>query len=228
MVADEVERYYGVDRSKLHVIYNGVDTQIFHPGVADEFRVAVRQSLGISLAAPVLLYVGSGFERKGVPQLLQAFSASPDVTAHLIVVGADRKLNALKSLADTLGIGDRVCFVGGVKDVRPYYGTADGFVLPTLYDPCPNAVLEAMACGLPVITSAQCGAREWINTSKNGWVVDPTDKAALSASLANLCSLAGQVEPRRRARDAVAGFTLPAMSERLLILYKNIKLSAGV
>lgn len=228
MVADEIERYYGVDRNKLHVIYNGVDTAVFHPGLADEYRVKVRQSLKIPDSAPVLLYVGSGFERKGVPQLLQAFSGLSNKTSHLLIVGADRRLNSMKSLANSLGLVDRVFFIGGVKDVRPYYGVSDGFVLPTLYDPCPNSVLEAMACGLPVITSTQCGAREWISESKNGWVFDPMDQVALTTSLSNLCSLAGQVEPRQSARKAVAGLTLPAMSERLLMLYKNIKFGAGV
>ena len=91
MVADEIGHYYGVDRNRLQVIYNGVDTALFHPGLADEFRVSTRAAAGIPETAPLLLYVGSGFERKGVPHLLRAIARSGNKAAHLAIVGADRK-----------------------------------------------------------------------------------------------------------------------------------------
>ena len=222
MVADEVERYYGVPREKLQVIYNGIDGAVFHPGLADEFRHGTRASLAIPAAAPLLLYVGSGFERKGVPQLLRAFAAQARRDAHLVLVGADRKLKAMARLAEGLGIADRVRFTGPVKDVRPYYGAADGFVLPTLYDPCPNAVLEALACGLPTVTSTTCGAREWIREGENGWVVDALDGVALARGLDGLCDLIGQTAPRQAARGAVAHLSLEALSGQLLGLYRGL------
>lgn len=228
MVADEIAHYYGVDRSRLHVIYNGVDTADFQPGLAGRHRAATRRQLGIPESAPLLLYVGSGFERKGVPQLLRAFAALPDDGAHLVVVGADRKLKATRAAAARLGIATRTHFTGPVKDVRPYYGAADGFVLPTLYDPCPNAALEALACGLPMVTGIHCGAREWVVEGENGWVVDPLDIAALAEGLATLKELAGSVSHRDKARAAVAGLTLEAMSGRLLALYENLRSGGGV
>jgi UDP-glucose:(heptosyl)LPS alpha-1,3-glucosyltransferase len=222
MVADEVERYYGVDRSKLHVIYNGVDTDVFHPSLRETHRDAWRKTMGIPLSAPLLLYVGSGFERKGVPQLLHAFAAMTFRDAHLVVVGADRRLKAMQVLAEHLNVGKRVHFTGGVQDVRPYYGAADAFVLPTLYDPCPNAALEAMASGLPIVTSNQCGAREWIVEGENGWVVDELDEYSLRTSLAEACRKSGNNAFRDAARCAVQTFSLTAMSSRLLLLYRRL------
>jgi UDP-glucose:(heptosyl)LPS alpha-1,3-glucosyltransferase len=222
MVADEVASYYGVDRSKLHVIYNGVDPAVFHPGLAAEFRAATRAACGISENVPLLLFVGSGFERKGVPQLLQAMARMTRAETRLAIVGADRKLKAMKAMAQGLGLENRVIFTGPLKDVRPWYGAADGFVLPTHYDPCPNAALEAMACGLPIVTSTTCGAQEWVRPGQNGWVVDAVDIPELADRLDDLAALAGQVAPRQAARAAAEGLTLPAMADRLIAVYRSL------
>ena len=222
MVADEIWQFYGVDRSKLHVIYNGVDTTVFHPGLADEFRSPTRLSAGIPENAPLLLFVGSGFERKGVPQLLTALALAKNRETHLVIVGADRKLKQMQELAARLGLSGRVNFTGPLQDVRLWYGAADGFVLPTLYDPCPNAALEALACGLPVLTSATCGAKEWISPGGNGWVLDPLDKDALAQGLDALVGLAKIPRARQMSRDSVVDLTLPAMADRLLALYATL------
>jgi UDP-glucose:(heptosyl)LPS alpha-1,3-glucosyltransferase len=211
-----------VPRERLRVIYNGVDTEAFHPRLAAEFRFPTRAGLGIPDNAPMLLFVGSGFERKGVPQLLRAFAAMKRTDAHLVVVGSDRRLKAMESLAERLGVAGRVRFTGPLKDVKPLYGTADGFVLPSLYDPCPNAALEALACGLPIVTSTTCGAREWVEAGGNGWVVDAVDGSGLAARLEDLCALAGNAAARDAARSAVENLTLGAMSERLLQLYGGL------
>jgi hypothetical protein len=98
----------------------------------------------------LILFVGSGYERKGLPTLLQALAAMERRDARLWVVGRDKQETLMRKLAQTLGIDQRVMFLGGQSDVRPFYGAADVFALPTLYDPFPNAALEAMASGLPL------------------------------------------------------------------------------
>lgn len=222
MVADEIWRFYGVDRSKLPVIYNGVDTAVFHPGLAAEFRALTRLQAGIPADAPVLLFVGSGFERKGVPQLLRAFALAQNKATHLVIVGADRKLKAMQALAGKLGLNGRAHFTGPLKDVRNWYGAADGFVLPTLYDPCPNAALEALACGLPIVTSTTCGAQEWVKAGENGWVVDAVNETELAGRLDDLAALAGNAAARAAARASAEPLTLPAMADRLLALYRSL------
>ncbi len=227
MVADEISRFYGVDRDRLVVIYNGVDTTAFHPGLADAFRTATRAVAGIPPDAPLLLFVGSGFARKGVPQLLHAAARMRRGDSHIAIVGADRELAAMRRLVARLGLGARVQFPGPIKDVRPWYGAADGFVLPTLYDPCPNAALEAFACGLPVLTTTGCGAQEWVRSGENGWVVDALDVGALAGRLDDLAGLAGDAGARRAARAAAEPLTLGAMAERLLTLYRRPGIAAG-
>ncbi|HLO64571.1 MAG TPA: glycosyltransferase family 4 protein, partial [Azonexus sp.] len=172
--------------------------------------------------APLLLFVGSGFERKGVPQLLRAAARMQRKDARIVIVGADRKLKAMRKLSELLGLSRRVLFTGPLKDVRPWYGAADGFVLPTLYDPCPNAALEALACGLPVVTSTTCGAQEWVRSGDNGWVVDALDINGLAQHLDDLAGLAGNAAARTAARAVAEPLTLPAMADRLLALYRAL------
>lgn len=222
LVRDDIRRFYGVADDKLHVIYNGIDLERYHPRLAAEHRAAVRAQYGIPEAAPLFIYVGSGFERKGVGPLLQALALAEAKDAHLLVVGADKHLERYRRQAASLGLAGRVVFTGGLKDVRPCYGAADAFVLPTLYEPLSNAVLEALACGLPCIVSDHCGAAELITPGVNGQVCDALDVPALAAHLDALARPGVAAGMRDAARGAVAHLGLAAMSERLLGLYRSL------
>jgi UDP-glucose:(heptosyl)LPS alpha-1,3-glucosyltransferase len=199
-----------------------VDSAQFSPALAAQHRAATRAELDIDERTPLLLFVGSGFERKGVPQLLRAAAGMRRAETRLVIVGADRKLAVMRRLARRLGIDQRVHFTGPVQDVRRWYGAADGFVLPTFYDPCPNAALEALACALPMVTSTTCGAREWVRSGENGWVIDAADVEALSRRLDDLADLRGDPAPRAAARAVAEPLTLSAMAERLLKLYRSL------
>ena len=113
-------------------------------------------------------------------------------------------------------------FVGVREGVRPYYGAADVLTLPSLYDPFPNVVLEAMASGLPVVTSLKCGAAELIENGKNGFAGDALDVESQAAFMRTLLD----AETRRRigwaARQTVEPLTLTAMSDRLMQLYREL------
>ncbi len=221
MVKDEIRSRFGMPEEKLYVIYNGVDLEAFHPRLRDRHRVALREKLGIPQQALVYLFVGSGFERKGVFRLLQAFARLPRTEAHLVVVGQDKAQARAERLAHALGIASRTHFAGGQDDVRPWYGAADCFVLPSLYDPFPNAALEAMACGLPAIVTRQCGTAELIDPGTNGFVVDALDIDALAAALDGIEAAAAQ-EMGRRARQRAEAFGMGAMTERLVSLYRSL------
>jgi UDP-glucose:(heptosyl)LPS alpha-1,3-glucosyltransferase len=220
MVKQEIRRYFGVADEKLHVIYSGVDTNQYHPGLR-RYRSALRAQHRIPQDAPLFLFVGSGFERKGVSLLLDAM-ARLSSDSHLIVVGKDKKMRLFLACAAKLNIVDRVYFAGAQQDVKPFYGAADALVLPTLYDPFPNVVLEAMASGLPVITSYKCGAAELIRNGDNGFTCDAMDKAALVKGMRAL------LDQNRRERMAVAArksmepLTLEAMSKQLTALYDQV------
>ncbi len=222
LVRDEMQRYYGVADDKLVVIENGVDLDDFHPRLAQQWRAAQRQRLGIDDATPVFLYVGSGFERKGVGPLLEAFARMRNRQARLVIVGNDRKAAAFARLAQRLGVATRVHFAGAQKDVRPYYGMADAFVLPTRYDPMPNAALEALACGLPTITSTTCGIAARVSDGENGYVCDALDVAALADRLDRLAAPGTAGAMRDAARAAVADLDLEAMAGQLIGLYHKL------
>jgi UDP-glucose:(heptosyl)LPS alpha-1,3-glucosyltransferase len=227
MVRDDIGRRFGVAPEKLHVIYNGVDLEAFHPRLGATHRARQRAALGIAGAAPLFLYVGSGFERKGVPQLLAAFASMGNREARLIIVGRDRQQPAMERRASALGIAARVHFAGAQKDVGPWYGAADAFVLPTLYDPFPNAALEALACGLPVITSTSCGAAELVRDGYNGYVCDALDIGALTRHLDALAVPGAAPGMAAAARESVAALSVAAMAQRLVELYRSLLRTAA-
>ena len=222
MVRDEIAVRFRIDPDRLVLIRNGVDLDRFHPSARDIHRHALRERLGIADATTVLLMVGSGFERKGVGAALEALAACPE--AVLVVVGDDKHRQRYEARAVALRIADRVHFVGPTTDPLPFHAMADCFVAPTLYDPFPNAALEALACGLPVVTTDACGIAELIVDGRNGWVVPSHDVDALTVALQR--AIAVPVEARHGLRDAARRtaepYSLAALSTALIGLYRRL------
>jgi UDP-glucose:(heptosyl)LPS alpha-1,3-glucosyltransferase len=220
MVRDDIMQRFGVPAERLAVIYNGVDLERYHPRNRDQ-RVEVRAGLGVPADAPLFIHAGSGFERKGVAQLLEAMARAP-TQAQVLIVGVDKHAKRYQAQAARLGLGSRAHFLGGRDDLPALYGAADAFVLPTLYDPMPNAALEALACGLPVVTSLQCGAREMITEGRNGFVTDALDHPGLTAALTELSAPARADAMRAAARASVAHLSPDAMATQLVSLYRTL------
>ncbi|MDR2244048.1 MAG: glycosyltransferase family 4 protein [Burkholderiales bacterium] len=223
MVRDDIARRFGVSDEKLVVVYNGVDTAAFHPDVV-RYRGEMRTRWGIDNEAPLLAFVGSGFARKGVETALRAIAPLPSV--HLVVAGEDKRRVRYEALARELGVMWRVRFLGAVDVVKPVYGASDAFILPTLYDPFPNACVEALACGLPLFTSTGCGAAEWVTEGQNGWVRDVLDvpgyQAALKSWLVRRETEDGCRSLRTAARATAEPCTLEAMAKALSVLYLRL------
>jgi UDP-glucose:(heptosyl)LPS alpha-1,3-glucosyltransferase len=220
MVKEEIQRHFGLPEEKLHVIYSGVDLNVFHPALRELHRSAVLAQYDIPADATVFLFVGSGFERKGLATALRALADLP-ASAHLLVVGKDKKLEQFRRLANKLGVEARTRFLGGQENVKSFYGAADAFVLPTLYDPFPNVALEAFACGLPVITSTKSGAAELIREGKNGFVRDALDVAGFVAAMRQIATQ-GIAPYSVPSRNTVAELSPAAMSSRLFALYRDL------
>jgi UDP-glucose:(heptosyl)LPS alpha-1,3-glucosyltransferase len=221
MVRDEIRAHFGTPEAKLHVIYNGIDLETFHPRLREAHRADLRRRQGIPEEAPVFLHVGAGFERKGVFRLIEAFAMSALPDARLLVVGNDKTRPRAERLAAFHGVAARVHFAGTQADVRPWYAAADAFVLATLYDPFPNAALEAMACGLPVLTTRQCGTAEIIDEGANGFVVDALAVGDLAQRLVRLAGPEAR-EMGRHARERALGFGMDKMAERFVELYRGL------
>ena len=220
MVREEIRLYFGLPDEKLQIIHNGVDTEIFHPRLK-QHRADIRAKHGIPEEANLFLFVGSGFERKGVAALLEAMTQLP-ASACLLLVGRDKRMGKFRRHAEQLGLGGRVVFVGSQPDVRPYYGSADVLVLPTLYDPFPNVVLEAMATGLPVITSTKCGAAELVESGGGGMVCDALDIPALARAMQSLMVPERAAGMGRAARAIAERFDLGCMARELTALYARL------
>lgn len=177
----------GVPATRTEVVGNGVDVAVFHP----ESRTDARQKLGLTLSDKVLVTVGALVERKGfhrvialMPALLQRH---PDL--HYLVVGgasAEGDLRAtLERQAETLGVAERVHFLGAQapQALRWPLSAADVFVLPTRNEGWANVILEAMACGLPVVTTDVGGNREVVCSETLGTIIPFGDSERLEAAL---------------------------------------------
>jgi UDP-glucose:(heptosyl)LPS alpha-1,3-glucosyltransferase len=221
MVKDEIRSWFEVPNDKIRVIYNAVDTEKYSPESLNRFREETRTRLGIEPNQTVFLFVGSGFERKGLPALMKSVQKLP-ADCHLLIVGQDKRHKRYGALAKRFGIAEKLHFLGLQEDVRPYYAAADAFVLPTLYDAFANTVLEAMASGLPVITSTKCGAVDMIESGRNGFICDALDVDALSDCMLKLISEQTRRSLGTAARATVTDLTLERMSHELFHLYDSI------
>jgi UDP-glucose:(heptosyl)LPS alpha-1,3-glucosyltransferase len=181
----------------------------------------VRARLGIPEGALVYLLVGSGFERKGVATSIEALAKVPP-PAWLVVVGKDRHIDRYRSLARRSGVADRVALTGPQVDPKPSYGAADAFVLPTIYDPLPNAALEAMACGLPVVTTTKSGAAELLREHDAGLVCPAGDPDRLAAHMRSLADPGLRARLGANARAAVSALSPTAMTHALVRLYDTL------
>ncbi|MDU7915900.1 MAG: glycosyltransferase family 4 protein [Klebsiella grimontii] len=218
MIKREIIEDFGLPAEKIHVIYNAIDNQRFLPPTEEAF-VALRAKWNLPIQATCLIYVGSGFERKGLDAAIRAIAPT---NRYLLVVGKDKEQGRYQQLAKTLNCEERVRFFGMQSETLPFYQMADGLLLPTLYDPFPNVILEAMACGLPVITTTGCGGAEFIVQGSNGYVCDALDIPALQESVDALPARALGSAEGQRARERIMTCTSERLSAQLLSLYQDL------
>lgn len=217
MVRDEIIQHYNVPINKTHVIYNAINP-IYSMKLKSQHQQSIRQHLDIPLTACVIIFVGSAFERKGLLTALNAIAPHKDV--YLLVLGKDKHETFYRNEAQQLA-PNRVRFCGTQSDPRPFYGAADAFLLPTLYDPLSNACLEAMACGLPIMTSTKCGAKEFIQPGINGFIADALDVTSYQQAIAALRNKSFCMQAGEKAALAVQKLTIENLVKELQILYKE-------
>lgn len=183
LVRDDLVGAFMLDPARVVTIYNGVDLQRFRPCTDPATRLAVRREYGVPDDAAAVAFVGNGFARKGLRFLLQAWPALAS-KPHLIVVGVDRAITSYQRLVHTLGVGERVHFIGAQSRVERIFAAADAVALPSLFEPFGNVVIEAMASGLPVLASAACGATETLPAQMREFVVaDPANVGEIVARM---------------------------------------------
>lgn len=221
MVAAEIRRHFRISAEKLHVIYNGVDLDYFSPRLRQSLRTRARSELGCREGDKLFSFVGSGFARKGLAAAIDALAATGRSDFRLVVAGRDRSAVLFAQRAAAAGVAERVTFLGGIDDVRPVYAASDCFILPTRYDPFPNAALEALAMGVRVIVSSQCGAAEIVEPGRNGWVCEPDAPGPLSRLMLEAGNIAieGMSAAARRTAE---GYGMDRMADRMKGLYESL------
>jgi UDP-glucose:(heptosyl)LPS alpha-1,3-glucosyltransferase len=207
-VSEQVKRdilaNYAVPPAKITVLYNGVDTRRFHPDRRADMRVYVRERWKIPRAAPLVLFVGSGFQRKGLERLIALWRSPQLAGAYLLIVGGDARLEGFRARAAAIA-PERIVFAGRQEQVEDFYAAADVVALLSLQEAFGNVVLEGLACGLPVMVSRDVGAAEILRGRLAAGVVDrAAESSALEKSLLFLLERSKDPAWRSEAR-ALAG-----------------------
>lgn len=228
----------GIDPHRVVRIPNGVDLQQFAPAGTDQ--AAIRRHLGLDPQRRYLVFVGSAIHRKGIDVLIAAFiaGAGPTPDVELLIVGpcdfSDRTRHAparqhlVEQLRDRLrrhGLAERVHWIGQVENVQQYLQAADLFFFPTRREGLPNALAEAMACGLPVLASCLDGiTTDLVRDGREGRLIaghEPADYARALRELLGDSALLAQMgrSARRRIEDQ---FALDGIVERYAVLYREL------
>jgi len=182
--ADLLARYF--NRTDIALIYNGIDTVQFSVPARLARRQGARYRRNFSDKELVLLLIGNDWRVKGLPTVLAAMAATRDLPLRLIVVGSEVATSFQQS-AQQLGIADRCRWESPRADVIDFYASADVYVSPSQEDSFGLPVAEAMACGLPIITSKFAGVSELIQNERDGLILsDPSNAAVLSDLLRGL------------------------------------------
>lgn len=222
--ADDFRRFHDVAPERIRIIYNGVDTERFSPERCAPYRAEARRVLGAGPDQVVALLVAHNFRLKGVPTLLgmMARLAAEGRPVRLVVVGG-KHLEPWRRAARRLGLADAVTFVGPVVDPLPYYAAADLYVHPTFYDPCSLTVLEAAACGLPILTSRYNGAAELFQEGvETRLVSDPADAAELAAAVRPLLDPSLRRRMGAAARRTMLAHSFERNVDQILAVYEEI------
>jgi UDP-glucose:(heptosyl)LPS alpha-1,3-glucosyltransferase len=207
-VAAEIRAHYPQLADRVMTIHNGVDTELFAPAARPGEVCAMRERLGIAEGRLVVAFVGSEWERKGLKSAIQALASAPEWD--LVVAGGGDE-RGYRRLADAIGVGGAVHWLGVVKDVQTVYRLADAFVLPSSYETFSLVTFEAAASGLPILATPVNGVEELIEHGRNGFLIAPESQVIAS----HLRALGADPDLRARlgeaARRSAQGFSWASM-----------------
>lgn len=200
MVAEEISRYYQLPQEKITVIYNPVDIGRLQDAYDQAALQQATVELKLAASDKILLFLGSGFERKGLAFIIKALARLPKEVKLLVAGQGSTRL--YHKLAARMNVKERVTFLGLYEKPGILLGLCQALVLPTIYDPCANVCLEALAVGKPVVTTSNNGAKEFIEQGVNGWVLsEPAAADALATACAQALALKQPLSARLNSPD---------------------------
>jgi glycosyltransferase involved in cell wall biosynthesis len=220
----------GVKATKIYDIPNSVDTQRFFP-VSSEHKLVLRNKLGIPELSTVVIYTGRLVSYKGLPVLLKAWKEiqSQHTDIHLFILGTGgldihNCEDVLHSYVTSYKLNDSVHFTGNVQNVHEYLQASDIFAFPTENDAFPSSLIEAMTCGLPVITTPVGAIKTIIQDQRNGILIDPGNEQQLTEALNLLiCSKPLAANLGHSAWQTVqAQYSAEIVSKRYLTLFQSM------
>jgi glycosyltransferase involved in cell wall biosynthesis len=207
-VAAEIREHYPAVSERVLTIHNGVDTEKFAPGVHREDADAMHEALEIRDDRLVAAFVGGLWEHKGLGPAIEALALAPEWD---LVVAGDGDEKRYRELADAIGVGDRVHWLGVVRDIATVYALADAFVLPSSYETFSLVTFEAASSGLAILATPVSGVRALIEDGQNGFLI--SQQPSMIAE--RLSQLAADPALRTRlglaARQSALGFSWQKM-----------------
>jgi len=207
-------KHYPLPAQRMATLFNAVDLARFEPVRAEHVGTTA-------------LIIANDYERKGLEQVIRALAIVGPLNLKLDVVGKEEP-GKYDVLAKDLEVADAVAFLGAVSDPRPRYAAADFFVLPTKHDPCSLVVLEALAMGLPVISTKFNGACEVMTDGVHGFVLDdPEDAGALAAAMKKMLEPARREEMRKACLELRPRLSYETHLDRLEEVYGDVIKSRG-
>jgi glycosyltransferase involved in cell wall biosynthesis len=210
-VAAEMREHYPQAAGRVVTIHNGIDTDGFAPGAREAQARALRARLRIPRQRLVAAFVGSEWERKGLGAAIRALSPAREWD---LLVAGDGDERRYRELADALGVGAAVHWLGVVRDIQQVYELADALVLPSSYETFSLVTFEAAASGLAILATAVNGVRELISDGQNGFLITP-EPAVIAARLQALAA-----DPALRAR-------LGGAARRSALAFRSEEMVAG-
>lgn len=223
-VKEDIIRHYKVIPRDIVVIYNGIDLLEFNPDERD-LHIKERDRIGIDKDSLVLLFVGSGFERKGLGSLIESVGELNKQRKVTLIVVGNGNYSRYKRLGKRFGVEEKVYFLGPQSNVKRFYLASDIFVLPSIYEPFSNACLEAMACGLPVITSRVNGVSELLekdNEVRDLIIDEPRDSNEIARKVTMLFDEEKRRRIGRRCRDIASGLTIEENVQKTIEVYQEV------
>jgi UDP-glucose:(heptosyl)LPS alpha-1,3-glucosyltransferase len=220
MVRHHFQHYYGISRDDLRVVPSSIDPDRFAEHDRLRQRLEWRQQWNVGPEETVALFVAMNYRLKGLAPLLHAVSRLGKRERFRLLVAGNPRTAPYERLARQLGVTESVRFLGPRRDVQHCYFAADFLVHPTFYDPCSLVVLEALACGLPVITSRCNGASELMGLPPAGFIIDdPHDADRLAWCMEQLCHPAKRAACAQAARRMAGQWTFEEHYRQLLQVF---------
>lgn len=185
-IKNDLVHYYGRPADTTTVVHNGINIDEFHPDNIQVYRDKLRVELDIAPDAFVILFVGE-FQRKGLRYVIEALEKLQDAPQVLLIAAGDTVTEPYLDLVQNLGVESHVRFMGHQADIKTFYAMSDAYVFPVHYEPFGFTITEAMATGIPVVTSAQAGAAEIIRDGEDGLLIsDPQDTGEIAHHIQRL------------------------------------------